>query len=48
MPVMAWAVDHVEARRRLRIACKMEKQYQKAALDDDDLKAMRDEIAAME
>jgi len=39
--------DHVEARRRLRIACKMEKQYQKAALDDEDLKAMRDEIAAM-
>lgn len=39
--------DKTEARRRLGLACKMDKQWKQHALDDPDLKAMRDEIAAM-
>ncbi len=39
--------EQVEAKKRLRIACKMDKQWKKAALDDEDLKAMWDDIAAM-
>lgn len=39
--------DHVEAKKRLRVACKMDKQWKRAALDDDDLKAMWEDIAAM-
>ena len=39
--------DHVEAKKRLRVACKMDKRWKSAALDDEDLKAMWDEIAAI-
>ncbi len=39
--------DMTEAKRRLRIACKMDAGWKKAALDDPDLKAMRDTIATM-
>ncbi len=39
--------DQTEAKRRLHIACKMDKQWKKAALEDEDLKAMWDDIAAM-
>lgn len=36
--------DQVEARRRVGIACKMDKSLQKAALDDPDLKGMWDMV----
>lgn len=39
--------DHAEAKKRLRVACKMDEQFKAAALDDEDLKAMWDEIAAI-
>ena len=39
--------DQAEAKRRLSVACKMDKHWREAALDDEDLKAMWDEIAAM-
>ena len=34
-----------EARKRLRMACKIDRQFKAAALDEPDLKGMRDEIA---
>jgi hypothetical protein len=36
-----------EAKKRLGIACKMDKQWKEAALHDSDLKAIWDDIAAM-
>lgn len=39
--------DQAEARRRLRIACKMDKLWKKTALENPDLKTMWDDIAAM-
>jgi hypothetical protein len=36
-----------EAKKRLSMACKMDKGWKEAALDDSDLKAMWDDIAAM-
>lgn len=35
-----------EARKRLRMACKLDKQFKALALDEPDLKGLRDEIAA--
>lgn len=37
-----------EGRERLRMACRMDKQWQKAALDDSDLKAIWGDIEAIE
>ena len=39
--------DQEEAKRRLRKACKLEKQWKAAALDDPDLKGMWDQIASL-
>lgn len=39
--------DHASAKKRLRLAYEMDKQWKQAALNDDDLKAMWDDIAAM-
>jgi tetratricopeptide (TPR) repeat protein len=38
--------NQAEAKKRLRIACKMGKHWKQAALDDEDLKAMWDEIGS--
>ena len=35
-----------EARKRLRMACKIDKRFKAAALDEPDLKGLWDEIAA--
>ena len=40
--------DQTEANRRLRVACKMGKKWKEIALDDEDLKAMWDDIASMQ
>ena len=40
--------DRAAARLRLRLAGQMDRHWRAAALDDPDLQAMRDEIAAME
>ena len=39
--------DFAEAKKRLRVACRKSKKWKTTALDDPDLKAMWDEIAAM-
>jgi lipoprotein NlpI len=39
--------EMADARARLRRACRLDPHWKTAALDDPDLKAMRDEIAAM-
>jgi hypothetical protein len=39
--------DQAEAKKRLRIACRMDQHWKEAALDDQDLKAMWDDIARM-
>ena len=39
--------DQAEAKKRLRVACKMEKEWKEEAVDDEDLKAIWDDIAEM-
>ena len=39
--------DHAEARRRLHLAFKMEKKWKMAALEDEDLKTLWAEVAAI-
>ncbi len=39
--------DDAKARERLRKACKMEKQWKEAALDDPDLKAIWGDVEAI-
>jgi hypothetical protein len=39
--------DMEEAKRRLSIACKMHGEFKASALDDPDLEAMWDDIAAL-
>jgi hypothetical protein len=39
--------DQAEAKKRLRVACRMDRHWKEAALDDQDLKALWDDIAGM-
>ena len=39
--------DYEEAKNRLRVACKLDEHFKKAALDDKDLQAIWEQIAAM-
>ena len=39
--------EMADAKKRLRVACKMDKEWKEEALDDEDLKAMWADIAEM-